>query len=226
VLSDLLSVVFPMVCPGCGRRGDPVCARCTGSLAAAPDAPAPPAVDAWTAPFAYEGVVREVVARVKYRGAHGAVTWLARAMATAVDARLRGARVEVVTWAPTTVARRRARGFDHAELLARSVARALDVPTRSLLRREPGPPQTGLAAGARRRGPAFTATRGVPGTVLLVDDVATTGATVSAAAAALRGAGARRVFAVTASRTPPPGSARAVAASHRCAPVDSDGHRP
>jgi ComF family protein len=226
VLSDLLAVVFPMVCPGCGRRGEPLCAACAGSLQAAPDAPVPRGVDAWVAPFAYAGVVREVVARVKYRDAHCAVTWLARAMAGAVEVTVREAGVDVVTWAPTTVARRRQRGFDHAELLARSVARGLSVPARSLLRREPGPPQTGLAAAARRRGPVFAAAGRTPRSVLLVDDVATTGATLAAAAAALRGAGAQRVVAVTAARTPPPGRARAIAASHQCAPVDTGEHRP
>jgi predicted amidophosphoribosyltransferase len=147
-------------------------------------------------------------------------------MAGAVEVTVRDAGVDVVTWAPTTVARRRQRGFDHAELLARSVARGLSVPARSLLRREPGPPQTGLAAAARRRGPVFAAARRASRSVLLVDDVATTGATLAAAAAALRGAGAQRVVAVTAARTPPPGRARAIAASHRCAPVDTGEHRP
>jgi predicted amidophosphoribosyltransferase len=53
----------------------------------------------------------------------------------------------------------------------------------------------------------FAARRRVPGHVLLVDDVATTGATLAAAARALRDAGASRVVAVTAARTPAPGTA-------------------
>jgi predicted amidophosphoribosyltransferase len=72
------------------------------------------------------------------------------------------------------------------------------------LRRLPGPPQTGLPAVDRRRGPVFRARNAAPFTVLLVDDVATTGATLAAAAAALREAGAARVLAATAARTPLP----------------------
>jgi predicted amidophosphoribosyltransferase len=165
-------------------------------------APPPPGVDAWCAPFAYEGIGRELVARVKYRGARAAVPWLASAMVDAID--LRWPLADVVTWAPTSPARRRQRGFDPAELLARAVARRLRARRLGVLDRRPGPPQTGLDAAARRRGPQFAARAAVPTTVLLVDDVATTGATLTAAASALREGGARVVLALTAARTPPP----------------------
>jgi len=164
--------------------------------------PPPSGVDRWSAPFAYTGVVREVVARLKYRGAHAAVGWLADAMVATIEPPV----PLVVTWAPTTPARRRARGFDHAELLARAVSRRLRRPCRSLLRRAPGPAQTGLDAAARRAGPVFTARRAMAASVLLVDDVTTTGATLSAAARSLRARGAPAVVALTAARTPPPGS--------------------
>jgi predicted amidophosphoribosyltransferase len=211
----VLDALFPLVCPGCGRPaapGAPVCACCAGELHAAPPATPPVGLDAWWAPFAYEGVAREVVARVKYRGARAAVPWLADAMVTAmIEGMLEGmldGRVDVVTWAPTSRDRRRARGFDHAELLARAVARRLtdhvDVRCLGLLDRRPGPPQTGLTGADRRRGPGHVARRAAPASVLVVDDVATTGATLAAAAGALRAAGARVVVACTAARTPPP----------------------
>jgi predicted amidophosphoribosyltransferase len=178
------------------------------ALHPAPAAPAPIGLDAWWAAFAYEGVAREVVARVKYRGARGAVPWLADAMVTAMDEGMLHVPVDVVTWAPTSHDRRRARGFDQAELLARAVARRLtahrDVRCLGLLDRRPGPPQTGLTGADRRRGPGHAARRAAPASVLVIDDVATTGATLAAAAGALRAAGARVVVACTAARTPPP----------------------
>jgi predicted amidophosphoribosyltransferase len=204
----VLDALFPLVCPGCGRRGDPVCTSCAELLRPAFPAPPPPGVDVWGAAFAYEGVAREVVARVKYRGARAAVPWLAEAMvgalpppsASAID-------VAVVTWAPTSRERRRRRGFDPAELLARAVARRLGARCVGLLERVPGPPQTGRTGADRRRGPRYTSRRVqpvVPAAVVLVDDVATTGATLTAASAALRDGGARVVVAITAARTPPP----------------------
>lgn len=210
----MLDALFPLTCPGCGRRcapGVPLCAACRDALRSAVVAPPPAGVDTWYSPFAYAGAARELVARVKYRNVRAAVPWLARAMAAepgvapAVETSREGPTAATVTWAPTTPAHRRARGFDPAELLARAVARRLCLPCARLLDRRPGPPQTGLPAAARRVGPRFAARRTAPARVLLVDDVATTGATLAAAAAALRTAGAREVVALTAARTPPPG---------------------
>jgi predicted amidophosphoribosyltransferase len=200
----VLGALLPLVCPGCGRRGDPLCGPCSAQLVPPPWASPPPGVDAWSAAFAYQGVARELVARVKYRGARASVPWLADAMVAALlrDELTDG--FDVVTWAPTSRERRRARGFDPAELVARAVARRLGARRVGLLDRLPGPPQTGLTGADRRRGPQHVARRPVPHSVLVVDDVATTGATIASAAAALRSAGAARVVALTAARTPRP----------------------
>jgi predicted amidophosphoribosyltransferase len=138
------------------------------------------------------------VARLKYRNARAAVPWLAAAMAAVVDR----SGLQAVTWVPTTARRRRGRGFDQAEVLARAVARRLGLPCVRLLRRGAGPPQTGRHLAERRLGPRLTARGRVPSTVLVVDDVVTSGATLAAAAMALRSAGATRVDAVTAASTP------------------------
>jgi predicted amidophosphoribosyltransferase len=180
-----------------------VCAACLAHVRRAPSEPPPAALDAWAAAFAYEGVIREVVARAKYRNTRASIPWLAAAAVAAT--REAGLTAEVVTWAPTTPSRRRARGFDPAEILARAIARRLSLPTARLLVRRPGPPQTGRPRAERRVGPQMVARAPAPSRVLLVDDVATTGATLDAAALALRDAGALSVVAVTVARTPSPG---------------------
>ncbi|MSO79745.1 MAG: ComF family protein [Acidimicrobiia bacterium] len=200
MLARIVSSVFPLECPGCGRPGDPVCTDCLTRIVPAAIAPPPDGIDAWWAAFSYEGIAREVVARVKYRGAHAVTAWLAGAMVTHLAPPV----PSVVTWVPTTPDRRRERGFDHAELLARQVGRRIARPTRRLLSRGPGLPQTGQAAAARRLGPTIAPRTIAPATVLLIDDVTTTGASLHAAAVALQSAGAVRIVALTAARTPLP----------------------
>ena len=106
---------------------------------------------------------------------------------------------------PLVRSRQRVRGFNQAELIAASVSDHLRVPMRSaLLRRiKRGPPQVTLSGSARRERMknAFVAVGlpdVMPRTVILVDDVRTTGATIEDAARALREAGVRSVWAVTA----------------------------
>jgi predicted amidophosphoribosyltransferase len=208
-LGVVLAALFPVACPGCGAPAEPVCPRCVRTLRPPAPSPPPAGVDAWAAPFAYEGAARELVARLKYRNVRAVAPWVAAAMVDALP--VLAGRV-VVTWAPTTPARRRARGFDPAEVLARPVARRLGVPCAVLVSRRPGPPQTGLPASARQAGPRVVpspsraARRHAWGAVVvIVDDVATTGATLGAVAGAVRALGAASVVALTAARTPPPG---------------------
>jgi predicted amidophosphoribosyltransferase len=160
--------------------------------------PCPAGVDSITALLRYDQRAARLIAALKYRDRRSVVPWLARAMTQLVTP-TPGA---VVTWAPTATDRSRRRGFDQAELLARAVAARWRRPCLRLLARRRGPAQTGRDALARRMPAGFVARRHAPSHVVIVDDVMTTGATLSAAAAVLRTAGAERIVAVTAARTP------------------------
>jgi predicted amidophosphoribosyltransferase len=113
----------------------------------------------------------------------------------------RGPLVAGVTWAPTTSQRRRYRGYDQSQLLATAVARGLGLRARCCLKRT-GVAQMGLDVAHRRRNATFSPTaslaprtRNVPPAIwVLVDDVVTTGATMSAAAGVLRASGAGSVI--------------------------------
>jgi competence protein ComFC len=111
---------------------------------------------------------------------------------------------ELVTWVPGDRWRTIRRGYHPPELMARELAARSGLPAGPLLRaRGPRRPQRGLATAERRRNvrDAFRVVAVPPASVLLVDDVYTTGATLSACAGALRRAGCRRVDAVTLART-------------------------
>ncbi len=155
----LLRALLPVRCPGCGAlspAGDGPCAACAAGLRPAPAGPRPAGLDACWSLFAYQDVGKAVVTSLKYRRDRAALAWLAAGMA-ALAAPPAGV---VVTWAPTTAARRRQRGFDQAELLARAVARCWRAPCRPLLARKAGLPQTGRSLADRRQGPILLARAG------------------------------------------------------------------
>src|SRR4051812_15183015 len=96
-------------CGVCGAVGRSPCPACLARLRPPPLLPAPPGVDRCWALLAYEGAGRELIARLKYRNQRACLPGLAAAAALLVDEP-----VDLVTWAPTTAARRRRRGFDQA----------------------------------------------------------------------------------------------------------------
>jgi len=215
-----LDAVYPRSCAGCGVGAWPFCISCARSLQplappwcercgspsilavpACRDCP-PSSLDSARAAFVYAGPARRAVHRLKFSG------WrdVAEAMADAMAAVGTPAAADVVTWVPLARGRRAERGYDQARALAVALARRLDLPAGRLLRRPVATDPQARRSGAERRAAmrgAFRAVRDAPDRVLLVDDVLTTGATLGAAAEALRAAGAREVHGVAAARSLP-----------------------
>jgi ComF family protein len=186
-------------CQAVAGRGRPLCDRCRGKLRFV--APAPPSAPVWAA-VEYEGPARAMVGALKFRGALGLADPMAALIAACAPVeRLRGELVPV----PLHPARRRKRGFNQAERLAHALGRRTGMAVRDcLLRGGSNLRQVGRDRAARLAGPAGSVTaRGpVPGSAVLVDDVMTTGATLTACATALRAAGSTEVNALVFARTP------------------------
>lgn len=207
------------------RRG-PLCEPCWSALprhrasACACGAPLAPGLSACgrcrrgLSPFAagaslgpYEGTLRVAVLELKYRSRRRVAGRISEAMLDDLRVRSVMAGAQALVPVPLHPRRQRQRGFNQSELLADALGRRAGVAVAgsALVRRQDTRSQTGLTAAARRANVkgAFAVRRRaqIAGrTVVLVDDVLTTGATASACAQALRAAGAREVRLLTAAR--------------------------
>ena len=197
--------MFSYRCAGCGSLTRTACTECAAKIAKC----TPPHCSDALVALSYESLAREVMLGFKYRN-HRAVASL---FAELLLARLQSVPdlgcIDVVTWVPTTRERRMARGHDQAETLARIMGRSLGVPVRKLLKRESVEHQTGHSRAQRLVGVALRArSMSGPSTVLVVDDVVTTGATMRMAQQALTTAGAMRVVCIAVAATPAPARRR------------------
>jgi ComF family protein len=219
-----LDLLYPPACVLCGRGGDFLCARCRDALPRAAGrrcdvcwlpldeydscrscADHPLALTRLRTAFRYEGDVRRLVRAFKFDGYSCLGPDLARPLLDLLSSNRLQA--DVVVPVALTPGRRRWRGYNQALLLARELARPAGLPVNEALQRVrfPGPQVGSATAEERRRNVqgAFSVRRPaeVAGLrVLLVDDIATTGATLDACARALLTADAAEVSAVCLAR--------------------------
>ncbi len=157
------------------------------------------------APFENEGSVKQAFYRYKFGGLAVSANYFANEMAAVVNRFYDVAEIDYITAVPTHYSTRLERGYDHTARLARSLGKALSIPFRSTLCQPRKSAKQHEANGVEQRfdnvREKYRLCRRVQlkdKTVLLVDDIVTTGATLSACARLLKLAGAKEVYAVSA----------------------------
>lgn len=193
-ISPLLGLLRCPVCRATWTGPEGCCSECLTDLFG-PFAPPPLRLPGLIALGHYGGRLAEAIRAYKFGRSRKLSVHFATRLA--VEVQERGWTLTQVAFVPLHPARLRRRGFDQARLLAQALAPRLSVPCRPLLERtRRTAPQARLSARERLRNVqgSFAPRRPVEGTVLLVDDVFTTGATLGACSNALYRAGAGAVL--------------------------------
>ncbi|MBW4436279.1 MAG: ComF family protein [Pleurocapsa minor GSE-CHR-MK-17-07R] len=208
LFQETLDFIFPPCCAGCGRVDHAVCPSCAQSIThdASPIIrPSDGLLSGSVSTGWHEGILRECVVTLKDTDPEGLVAFLAARMHEALQQTPWADEPTRIVPVPLHARRLRERGFNQSERLADvlSVYSHIAPDYDSLSRLRNTPHQVGLSGGERRQNVlhAFSASRQAAAgqTILLVDDVFTTGATLQACAAALLEAGAQAVFGITVS---------------------------
>lgn len=210
----LLDLLFPPKCTFCGgllpQSGLLMCPECQRTLPWLEGAAAEKRVEfvkTCVSPLRYQDSVRQSIHRFKFTGRHWYAGTYGVLTAQCVQDHLAG-EYDLISWVPVSRKRKRQRGYDQAWLLARETGAHLGLEPVELLKKvRDNPAQSSLKDAARRRANVMSVyeapwpERAAGKRVLLVDDVVTTGATLSECARTLRLAGAEEVVCVTLART-------------------------
>ena len=204
----LLNLLFPPKCPFCGKVAEQVgvCPRCEAALpwtCGDETTRQGPGGLCCAAPLWYEDLTRDGILRLKFGNSAGAAEPMGELLARCAAAEF-GGEFDTVTWVPVSGKRLRERGYDQAELLARAACRLWDTqPVRLLHKTVHTPAQSGIQDAAKRRANVLGTYALAPGAeiagrkILLIDDVCTTGATLTECVRMLRDAGAAGVVCAT-----------------------------
>lgn len=193
------------MCAGCGYVGAAVCARCAremGSVVCLDGERCLAGLERVVGATRYEGVAEAFITAMKFHHHVDSVTYFAERIAGAVATQ----EFDLITFIPSSVEGWRRRGYHPAELIARPLSELLGVTLRALLVRYDRTSQTARHRSERLRGPELGLcgdTGAIDGArVLIVDDVVTTGTTLSGAALLFCRFRARSVSAAAAALTP------------------------
>ena len=219
-----LDLLFPQWCVGCGREGGLICESCRQSLSEIepplcprcgrpqPDGILCPDCVSWQAtikgirsPYIFDGVMRQAIHQLKYKNLRTLAEPLSKLLGDYLTAN--PILAEVLVPVPLHKKRLRERGYNQSELLAQELGKLADLPVINdcLTRQSHALPQARTTSVDERRtnvASAFACRNDKvrDKQVLLIDDVATSGATLDACAVALKTAGASSVWGLSMAR--------------------------
>ena len=211
-VSFLLDLLYPPRCAFCHNlmpRGVMVCEHCRTTLPYTRGEGQNrrlKGITSCVSPLYYEGYVRDSLLRYKFASLSGYAKIYGEFLSKCIDEN--EISCDIITWVPLSRRRKLLRGFDQARLLAEELSRRTGIPCEGLLRKiRNNPAQSGTGSPAKRRQNVAgvycaEAPEKITGRrILLVDDIVTTGATLSECASVLKRAGAAGVCAITLART-------------------------
>lgn len=158
-------------------------------------------LEAVCSPYFYKGELAEAIKRFKFNNCKGYYAFFACEMAEYIRLHLNG-KFDVITWIPISSKRMRTRGYNQAQLLAEKIAQILDIDASPMLiKYRDNPPQSGIKKIERRKANVsgvYKLAADVGGKrVLIIDDIVTSGATLSECAMTLLLGGAECVYGAT-----------------------------
>lgn len=210
----ILDLLYPPKCAFCRRilpkNASGACEKCLDALEFTPTGGTKRG-DFYTtcvSPLWYESEVRESILRYKFQGCAAYAAVYGQILATRIEAEFAG-KYDLLSWVPLHRSRERMRGYDQSRLLAEEACRRLDMPAVRLLEKHRATGQQSRLTKPEQRRANVSGAYRVHGSaevlrgkrVLLIDDVLTTGATLSECARVLRSAGAAEVLCATLART-------------------------
>lgn len=213
VCRDVVTPKGELICPDCREKlpyvTEPTCMRCGKPIASEQEEFCKDCgrrtfhYERGFSVFVYDDVMQRAVADFKYGNRKELAEFFAAEMANAFDERMKALGVEVLVPVPVHAARKRYRGYNQTEVLCRELSNRIGLPVRELLVRDKNTaPQKELDAADRLRNlesaiglrPEVLQDRKMPRTVLLIDDIYTTGSTAEACCRILLHGGVRKVY--------------------------------
>lgn len=198
--TSILDFLFPKKCIGCGKFGSYVCASCQVGIWEPEISFKPRELDGLICLWAYDGLVKKIIKNAKYNGRFDTLRFLIYNSKFEIQNNL------VVVPVPLYKDRLSERGFNQAEVIAKEVSKIHKIPVMNLLTRIKDTGHQTLRNKEERLNAikgAFALTPNsyrLASEVLLVDDVITTGATLSECAKVLKRAGVNRVYGLVLAR--------------------------